>query len=235
MQSTNRILDGFHAMSLATMRRAHLSPGERALLEFTAPERALLCDRICLVCQVVASSIMLEYPLTDTIPNITGVKDRLLGKIHQIRKQQAEMVERELEQRRSSLRNNDGEAPRHKEEEEMEEEDITASPISPTSRSPVRQRRRIPSPYAERSQSRGRRPAPPPPPPLTREMTSSAQTPGLDSALTDGGLVVVKERDYALLYIYTLLTAQVADELNKVLKEIEGLFGVLSEEALLLQ
>jgi len=53
--------------------------------------------------------------------------------------------------------------------------------------------------------------------------------------LTDGGLVVVKERDYALLYIYTLLTAQVADELNKVLKEIEGLFGVLSEEALLLQ
>lgn len=45
----------------------------------------------------------------------------------------------------------------------------------------------------------------------------------------------VEERDYALLYAYTLISAQVADELKKVRAEIEGLFGVLNQEELLLE
>ncbi|SPO06588.1 related to Lactobacillus putative histidine protein kinase SppK [Cephalotrichum gorgonifer] len=162
MASTTRILDGFHAMSLATTRHGPLSPGERALLRFTAPERAVLCDRICHVCQVVASSVMLEYPLTDAIPSVTGVKDRLLGKVYQMRKRQAEL------------------------EDEAE----------------------------------------------GRGEGSGAMGVGGEG---EEEMIVVKERDFALVYIYTLLTAQVADELGKVIAEVEGLFGVLSSDSSLLQ
>lgn len=156
MASTTRILDGFHAMSLATTRHGALSPGEHALLLFTAPERSVLCDRICHVCQVVASSVMLEYPLTDSIPNVSGVKDRLLGKVYQMRKRQAELAGKAG----GAFRRGDGDG----------EE-----------------------------------------------------------------LIVVRERDFALVYVYTLLTAQVADELWKVLREVEALFGVLKEDSMLLQ
>lgn len=51
----------------------------------------------------------------------------------------------------------------------------------------------------------------------------------------DGTEVVAVDKDYALLYAYTLVTLQVAAELNKVRNEIEGLFGVLHEESSLLQ
>lgn len=149
MRSTKHILDGFYAMRLVTMKRGKFSEGERALLEFTQPERALLCDRICHVFQVLASCIMLEYPLTDAIPTVENNKDRLLGKIYQFRKDH----------------------------------------MNPNSR----------------DDSNG------------------------------GALVLAEERDYALLYAYTLVTAQVAEELKKVRDEIEGLFGVLHEESLLLQ
>ncbi|CAI4212273.1 unnamed protein product [Parascedosporium putredinis] len=225
MQSTNRILDGFHAMNLATMRRAHLSPGERALLRFTAPERAILCDRICHVCQVIASSVMLEYPLTDAIPSIIGVKDRLLSKMHQIRKQQAEMIEREQDARL----NPDGGDLGLSHGTSTAVDIGTPGPPSPATTTPTPWRRRISSPYAERSTSRGRSGA--------SYGASVREGMGFtfDSTVDASDLAIVKERDFSLLYIYTLLTSQVADELGKVLKEVEGLFGVLSEEALLLQ
>lgn len=87
MQCTHRILDGFYAMSLVTQHKRGLTEGERALLLYTADERALLCDRICHVFQVLASSMMLEYPLTDALPSVMGMRDRLLGKIFQFRKE----------------------------------------------------------------------------------------------------------------------------------------------------
>lgn len=131
-------------MRLITQKRSGLSEGERALLDFTANERLFLCKRICHVFQVLASCLMLEYPLTDAIPTVENNKDRLLGKIYQFRKE---------------------------------------------------------------------------------HMSSDVRR--------DGS--VVEERDYALLYAYTLVTLQVAAELNKVRGEIEGLYGVLHDEALLLQ
>ncbi|KAL2159112.1 hypothetical protein VTH06DRAFT_2871 [Thermothelomyces fergusii] len=87
MACTRRLLDAFYAMSLVTQRKGHLSEGERALLLYTADERAVLCDRICHVFQVLASSLMLEYPLTDAIPSVTRPRDRLLWKIFQFRKE----------------------------------------------------------------------------------------------------------------------------------------------------
>jgi hypothetical protein len=89
MQSANKILDSFFAMSLVTQPRGALTPGEKALLEVTAKERAVLCDRICHIFQVLASSVMLEYPLTDSIPSILATRDRLLSKIFRFREEHA--------------------------------------------------------------------------------------------------------------------------------------------------
>ncbi|KAK0638721.1 Fusaric acid resistance protein-like-domain-containing protein [Cercophora newfieldiana] len=157
MRCTNRILDAFYAMSLVTQRKGRLTDGERALLLYTADERAQLCDRICHVFQVLASSLMLEYPLTDALPSVVGTRDRLLGKIFQFRKEH------------------------------------------------------VPLPEGETSKKGGQ---------------------GVLGALAH---VTVEERDYALLYAYALVTGQVAEELKRVAKEIEELFGVLGEESLLLQ
>jgi hypothetical protein len=161
MACTNRILDAFYAMSLVTQRKGQLTEGERALLRFTAAERAMLCDRICHVFQVLASSLMLEYPLTDAIPSVANVRDELLGKIFLFRKEH-----QRLNRRR------DG-------------EDGGAS----------------------------------------RRMAG-------DKGLLE---VTVEEKDYALLYAYALVTGQVAEQLKLVEREIEGLFGVLDEDANLLQ
>ena len=144
MRSTKHVLDGFYAMRLITQKRHLLSDGERALLIHTTAERRLLCQRICHVFQVLASCVMLEYPLTDAIPTIDNNRDRLLGQIYQFRKDAA-------------------------------------------------------------------------------------------AASAGGSAPVVTEQDFALLYAYTLVTAQVAEELKNVRAEIEGVFGVLDEQALLLQ
>ncbi|CAH0004839.1 unnamed protein product [Clonostachys byssicola] len=146
MRSTKHILDGFYAMRLIGQKRAQLSEGECALLDFTAEEREQLCQRICHVFQVLASCIMLEYPLTDAIPTVDRNKDRLLGKIYQFRKDHM-----------------------------------------------------------------------------------------ADRLINNGHAAIADESDYALLYAYTLVTAQVAEELKKVREEIEALFGVLHEESLLLE
>ncbi|KAK5987464.1 putative C26F1.08c-like protein [Cladobotryum mycophilum] len=150
MHSTRHILNGFYAMRLILQqRRGHLTEGERSLIEMTAGERALLCERICHVFQVLASSIMLEYPITDATPTIDRNRDRLLRKVYKFRKDHMEMTLR-----------NDGD---------------------------------------------------------------------------DGLLALADERDYALIYAYTLVTAQVAAELGNAKKEIEGLFGVLDQHELLLE
>jgi hypothetical protein len=85
MRITKRILDGFYAMSLVTQRNDQLTIGEKALLQWTAPERAVLCDRICHIFQVIASSMMLEYPLTNAVPNIRSLRNGLLSKVFQFR------------------------------------------------------------------------------------------------------------------------------------------------------
>lgn len=56
-----------------------------------------------------------------------------------------------------------------------------------------------------------------------------------DARVTKKSPLVVEEKDYALLYAYTLVTVQVAEELKKVKAEIEGLFGMLNQDELLLE
>ncbi|KAK4122467.1 hypothetical protein N657DRAFT_621952 [Parathielavia appendiculata] len=168
MGCAHRLLDAFYAMSLVTQRKGSLTEGERALLLYTADERALLCDRICHVFQVLASSLMLEYPLTDALPSVARMRDRLLGKIFQFRKEHQKQQHHHVD---------------------------------------------------------------------TNGVGANADTAAGTSSVDLGRLahVNVEERDYALLYAYALVTGQVAEELKVVAMEIEGLFGVLDEDTLLLQ
>lgn len=46
MESTNKMLDSFHAMNVVIQKDLHASEGETALLKYTAEERADLCARI---------------------------------------------------------------------------------------------------------------------------------------------------------------------------------------------
>jgi hypothetical protein len=46
---------------------------------------------------------------------------------------------------------------------------------------------------------------------------------------------VARDEDYEMLYAYTLVTGQLAEEIKRVEREIEELFGVLDEELLVLQ
>jgi hypothetical protein len=46
MESTNKMLDAFHAMNVVIQKDPHASDGEAVLLRYTAEERAQLCARI---------------------------------------------------------------------------------------------------------------------------------------------------------------------------------------------
>ena len=159
MESTNKILDAFHAMNVVIQKDLHAGEGEILLLEYTAEERAQLCARISHLFQgnmspvlpsepgvtyhvVLASSMKLEYPLYDALPNTTNSRDRLLAKIFQYRR---------------------------------------------------------------------------------------------NAASAEEGTSVATDEDYEMLYAYTLVTGQIAEEIKRVEKEVEDLFGILDEEVLTLQ
>ncbi|RFU36167.1 hypothetical protein B7463_g195, partial [Scytalidium lignicola] len=46
------------------------------------------------------------------------------------------------------------------------------------------------------------------------------------------GFPMVKDEDYEMLYAYTLVTGQLAEEIRKVEGEVESLFGVMNEDSL---
>lgn len=46
LKSTAAMLDAFHAMNVMILKNSQTTPGEAAILEFTAGERASLCARI---------------------------------------------------------------------------------------------------------------------------------------------------------------------------------------------
>ncbi|KAG6031838.1 hypothetical protein E4U41_007411 [Claviceps citrina] len=188
MHSTKHILDSFYAMRLLTQRHQTVSAGERALLLYTRDERVRLCRRICHVLQVLASCIMLEYPLTDAVPTIDSAKDQLLGRIHHFRKEHTSHLAAATA------------AAQHEQVDADVDADADADADADTD----------PDTDPDAVERSG------------RKKTKKSE-------------LVVEETDYALLYAYTLVTVQVAEELKKVKSEIEGLFGMLHQDELLLE
>ncbi|KAK0116947.1 hypothetical protein ONS96_012791 [Cadophora gregata f. sp. sojae] len=138
MESTNKMLDAFHAMNVVIQKDLTASEGETILLKYTAEERAELCSRISHLFQVLASSLKLEFPLSDALPNTSNARDRLLAKIFQYRK----------------------------------------------------------------------------------NSTSTEDDPNKP---------VVKDEDYEMIYAFILVTGQLSEELKRVERDIEDLFGVMDE------
>lgn len=52
------------------------------------------------------------------------------------------------------------------------------------------------------------------------------------SATEEDGTTTANDEDYEILYAYTLVTGQLAEEIRKVEREIEDLFGVMDEDLL---
>ncbi|KAI4134483.1 MAG: hypothetical protein LQ347_001481 [Umbilicaria vellea] len=86
LSSTSRMLDAFHAMNVILMKDTVASKGEAEILEATVGERAQLCSRISHLFQVLASSMKLEFPLNDALPNTDHARHRLLAKIFSYRR-----------------------------------------------------------------------------------------------------------------------------------------------------
>lgn len=86
LDRAGRMLDAFHAMNVVISKNLQATPGEAAVLRYTRPERFALSARISHLFTVLASSIKLEYPLNDVLPNIEDSRDRLLAKISEYRR-----------------------------------------------------------------------------------------------------------------------------------------------------
>jgi len=56
-----------------------------------------------------------------------------------------------------------------------------------------------------------------------------------DAAAIEDDAVVAKDEDYEMLYAYILVTGQLVEEIEKVQKIVEDLYGVMDEDMLKLQ
>jgi hypothetical protein len=170
---------------------------------------------------------MLEYPLTDAVPSIVHVKDRLLGKIHSFRADRAAVL--------GSIGGPSGPFDPESRPLTSHTQDLSPRDTRPTFQgiieAQVQQQRSPSSPSASRAAPArgGRDMGPDEAPDMMQGSMHGGPLPSQAQAL------IVEEHDYALLYAYTLVTAQIAKELTVVQKEVEGLFGVLSEDSMLLQ
>ncbi|KAH8704729.1 transcriptional regulator of RNA polII, SAGA, subunit-domain-containing protein [Talaromyces proteolyticus] len=87
IQRTRSMLNAFYAMNLEILKNLTASEGEICLLQYTAQERGQLSSRISHLLSVLASSMKLEYPLNNSLPNIQHARDRLLARIFHFRQE----------------------------------------------------------------------------------------------------------------------------------------------------
>ena len=214
----NRILDTFYAMSLVTQNSGKLTEGEKALLRFTAQERSLLCDRICHIFQVIASSTMLEYPLTSAVPSIEMTRDRLLARVFYFRKLHTPKAAADFD-------SDSDEASFSKDKSRISVGSLGTTGSNGAASSTTG--------HDDNNNNKNDNNDLLTPRPGSRGTNGTRGT-TVDNA-GDMLDVKVEEKDYTLLYAYALVTGQIAEELKELQKEVEGLYGVLAEDALLLQ
>jgi hypothetical protein len=158
LKSTTKMLDAFHALNVIITKDLKASAGEAAILAYCADERDQLARRISHLLSVLASSLYIEYPLNDALPDIGHTRDRFLAKIFEFRQSRVKMASTE---------------------DVIEAALVAVAPEVP-----------------------------------------------------EGSIM---EEDYEILYAYALVTAQIAEEIDVCAKEVEKLYGVLSEDVLKLQ
>ncbi|KKK21954.1 hypothetical protein AOCH_002983 [Aspergillus ochraceoroseus] len=83
---TRSMVNSFVAMHLELVKNMTASEGELAILEYTIQERRQLSARISHLLSFMASSMKLEYPLSDGLPSVENARDRLLARLFHYRK-----------------------------------------------------------------------------------------------------------------------------------------------------
>ena len=99
LDSTQRMLDAFHAMNAVILKDPKATEGEERLLRQTIKERKQLCARIGHLFGVMASSMKMQYPVLGggsgegeeenglgAVGMLEGVRDRLLARVFVLRK-----------------------------------------------------------------------------------------------------------------------------------------------------
>ncbi|KAF4548890.1 putative fusaric acid resistance protein [Elsinoe fawcettii] len=95
LERTQRMLDNFHGMNVVITKNLRATPGEMEVLRYTADERSALSARISHLFSVLASTVKMEYPLNDVLPNIEHARDRLLARVFDFRRQEGGNVKEE--------------------------------------------------------------------------------------------------------------------------------------------
>ncbi|RAL07575.1 WD40 repeat-like protein [Aspergillus homomorphus CBS 101889] len=86
LRRTRSMVDAFVAINLELVKNMTASEGELSILRYTVKERQQLSYRISHLLTVMASSMKLEYPLSDALPNVEHARDRLLARLFHYRK-----------------------------------------------------------------------------------------------------------------------------------------------------
>ncbi|KAI2815813.1 hypothetical protein CBS63078_8112 [Aspergillus niger] len=86
LRRTRSLVDAFVAINLELVKNMTASEGELAILRYTVKERQQLSSRISHLLSVMASSMKLEYPLSDVLPSVEHARDRLLARLFHYRK-----------------------------------------------------------------------------------------------------------------------------------------------------
>ncbi|KAE8350267.1 WD40 repeat-like protein [Aspergillus coremiiformis] len=86
LRRTRSMVDAFLAINIELDKNMTAFEGEVSILQYTIQERQQLSSRISHLLSVMASSMKLEYPLSDVIPSIEHARDRLLARLFRYRK-----------------------------------------------------------------------------------------------------------------------------------------------------
>ncbi|KAB8263752.1 transcriptional regulator of RNA polII, SAGA, subunit-domain-containing protein [Aspergillus pseudonomiae] len=86
LRRTRSMVDAFLAINIELDKNMTSSEGELSILQYTDKERQQLSSRISHLLSVMASSMKLEYPLSDVLPSIEHARDRLLARLFHYRK-----------------------------------------------------------------------------------------------------------------------------------------------------
>ncbi|QMW27488.1 hypothetical protein G4B84_002777, partial [Aspergillus flavus NRRL3357] len=86
LRRTRSMVDAFLAINIELDKNMTASEGELSILQYTDKERQQLSSRISHLLSVMASSMKLEYPLSDVLPSIEHARDRLLARLFHYRK-----------------------------------------------------------------------------------------------------------------------------------------------------
>ncbi|KAJ5783486.1 uncharacterized protein N7518_009163 [Penicillium psychrosexuale] len=85
VRRTRSMVNSFLTMNIELMKNNAATEGEISLLQYTKSERLQLSARVSHLLSVIASSMKLEYPMSDVLPSIEHARDRLLARIYRYR------------------------------------------------------------------------------------------------------------------------------------------------------